>query len=127
MPLSTTLPIWIGGLIRGLADYLKNRGKSKAERSDADDELGKGNLFATGLVAGGALAGVVIALLSVNEPVTKFLEKWSAEKGLSGMLSGIVQSFGVGESHAGEVGYQLFGVFCFAFMGAVLFTFARRK
>jgi len=127
LPLSTTLPIWIGGLIRGLADFLKNRGKSQADQSHVDDELGKGNLFATGLVAGGALAGVVIALLSVNEFVTAYLEGWSAEKGLGEMLSGVVQILGVAEAQAGEVGYQLFGVFCFAFMGAVLFTFARRK
>ena len=127
LPLSTTLPIWIGGLIRGLADYLKNRGKTKGEHNEAEDELGKGNLFATGLVAGGALAGVVIALLSVNKVVTDFLDAWSAEKTLSGALSGIVQTLGVAEAHAGHVGYQLFGVFCFAFMGAVLFTFARRK
>ena len=29
-----------------------------------DDQLGPGNLFATGLVAGGAVMGVVIAMLS---------------------------------------------------------------
>ncbi len=128
LPLATTLPIWIGGLIRGLADKLKNRGKKpSAEHNEAEDELGKGNLFATGLVAGGALAGVVIALLSVNEDVAGFLKNWSAEKGLGGALSGIVQLFGVDPTHAGEVGYQLFGVLCFAFMGSVLFTFARRK
>ena len=141
LPLATTLPIWIGGLIRGLADYLKNRGKKPtAEHNEVDDELGKGNLFATGLVAGGALAGVVIALLMVNvdyfmklindyvsEGWAKNLKEFSMEKNLSGAFSGIVQSFGVPEVHAGEVGYQLFGVLCFAFMGAVLFTFARRK
>ncbi len=128
LPLATTLPIWIGGLIRGLADYLKNRGgKPKTEHSEAEDELGKGNLFATGLVAGGALAGVVIALLSVNEDVATYLKAWSAEAGLSSALSGLVQSLGVAEANAGHVGYQLFGVLCFAFMGSVLFTFARRK
>jgi len=128
LPLATTLPIWIGGLIRGIADYLKNRGKNtKSEHNEAEDELGKGNLFATGLVAGGALAGVVIALLSVNEEVANYLKAWSAEAGLSSALSGFVQSLGVAEAHAGHVGYQLFGVLCFAFMGSVLFTFARRK
>jgi OPT family oligopeptide transporter len=127
LPLSTTLPIWIGGLIRGLSDLLKNRGEDKAEHNEADDELGKGNLFATGLVAGGALAGVVIALLSVNEDVAKFLKNWSAEAGLGNALSGATRMLGVGPEHAGEVGYQMFGVFCFAAMGAVLFSFARRK
>jgi len=132
LPLATTLPIWIGGLIRGLADYLKGRsakksGEATAAHGSADEELGKGNLFATGLVAGGALAGVVIALLSVNEGVTKFLANWSAEKSLSGMLAGVTQSLGVAPEHAGEVGYQLFGVMCFALMGGVLFVLARRK
>ena len=37
LPLSTTLPIWIGGLIRGLADYLKNRGKTKGEHNEAEE------------------------------------------------------------------------------------------
>ena len=31
-----------------------------------DDDLGKGSLFATGLVAGGALAGVAVALLTAG-------------------------------------------------------------
>ena len=128
LPLATTLPIWIGGLIRGLADYLKSGGKkAKSDHNEADDELGKGNLFATGLVAGGALAGVVIALLSVNEGVKKTLDAFSAEAGLSSALSGLVKMMGVADAHAGHVGYQLFGVLCFAIMGAVLFTFARRK
>ncbi len=128
LPLATTLPIWIGGLVRGLADYLRSRGKkAKSDHNEAEDELGKGNLFATGLVAGGALAGVVIALLSVNEGVKKTLEAFSAETGLSNALSGLVKVFGVADANAGHVGYQLFGVLCFAIMGAVLFSFARRK
>jgi putative OPT family oligopeptide transporter len=115
LPLATTLPIWIGGIIRGFADYLKNRGKKPdaAPASHDDDELGKGSLFATGLVAGGALAGVVIALLSVNQSVTDALATISAEHGLSAVLGG--------------AGYQLLGVGCFALMGAVLFFFARKK
>ena len=126
LPLATTLPIWIGGVIRGAADWMKNRGKT-ATGEHVDDELGKGSLFATGLVAGGALAGVVIALLSVNEGVTKFLEGVSAEGPLSRLLAGLVQLVGVPAVHAGHVGYQLFGVACFGFMGFVLYFFARRK
>jgi hypothetical protein len=61
LPLSTTLPIFIGGLIRGLSDWLTRRKKSKVE----DSELSKGSLFATGLVAGGTIAGVLIAFFDV--------------------------------------------------------------
>jgi putative OPT family oligopeptide transporter len=55
LPVSTTAPIWIGGLVRALADKL---GKRKEE-----GDVGPGMLYATGLVAGGSLAGIAIALL----------------------------------------------------------------
>ena len=61
LPLSTTLPIFVGGVIRGVSDWMTKRRTGKLEHS----ELGKGSLFATGLVAGGALAGVIIAMLTV--------------------------------------------------------------
>lgn len=126
LPLATTLPIWLGGVVRGLADYLKNR-RLPTSAATEEDELGKGSLFATGLVAGGALAGVVIALLSVNEGVTNYLMRFNAEESISRGLSVLFQNLGVPAAHAGSVGYQLLGVLFFAFMAAVLFSFARRK
>lgn len=128
LPLATTLPIWIGGVVRGLADYLKNRRLPKSvAHSPAEDELGKGSLFATGLVAGGALAGVVIALLSVNESVTESLKRFNAEEGISHALSSIFQPSGLSPVQAGHVGYQLLGVLFFAGLAALLFSYARRK
>src|SRR5207249_8724575 len=53
LPLSTTLPIFIGGAIRGLVD---RRSAAKASGGHGDD-VGAGSLFATGLVAGGTLTG----------------------------------------------------------------------
>lgn len=61
LPLSTTLPIFFGGALRGVSDWMTKRAKGSVEES----ELSKGSLFATGLVAGGALAGVLIALMTV--------------------------------------------------------------
>jgi putative OPT family oligopeptide transporter len=55
LPVSTTAPIWVGGLVRALADKL-------AKRKEEGD-VGPGMLYATGLVAGGSLAGIAIALL----------------------------------------------------------------
>jgi putative OPT family oligopeptide transporter len=55
LPVSTTAPIWIGGLMKGLADKLR--------KSPEEGEVGPGMLYATGLVAGGSLAGIAIALL----------------------------------------------------------------
>jgi hypothetical protein len=66
LPLTTTLPIFIGGAVRGLSDMIRQRGKEPGAQEAAEEELGKGNLFATGLVAGGALAGVIVAMLVVG-------------------------------------------------------------
>jgi putative OPT family oligopeptide transporter len=55
LPVSTTAPIWVGGLMKSLAD----RKRKQAE----EGEVGPGMLYATGLVAGGSLAGIAIALL----------------------------------------------------------------
>lgn len=54
LPLSTTLPIFIGGALRGLVDKWNN--------AKADSEVSPGMLYATGLVAGGALMGVFMAI-----------------------------------------------------------------
>jgi OPT family oligopeptide transporter len=106
LPLSTTLPIYVGGAIKGIVDR-----RSGAKGAPGED-LGPGSLFATGLVAGGALAGVLVALLSVNDSVLKALEKVD----LTGLLSGAI----------GEGGYQLLGVAFFAVMGVVLYRVARK-
>ena len=60
LPLSTTLPIFVGGLIRAVVDRLR---KFSAEESD----MSPGTMMSTGLIAGGSLAGIIIALLVVFE------------------------------------------------------------
>jgi OPT family oligopeptide transporter len=107
LPLSTTLPIFAGGVLKGLVDW---RAKSKGEKME-ESELGKGSLFSTGLVAGGALSGVVVALLSVNDRVYTALEKLSAEAHLTALL--------------GTGGYDFLGVVFFSIMGLILLKVAR--
>lgn len=109
LPLSTTLPIFIGGATKGIVDW---RAKRRNE-APADDDLGKGSLFATGLIAGGALAGVLVALLSVNDNVFKFLQSISAEHAIASAI--------------GEGGYQLLGAIFFFVMVAYLFRTAMKK
>lgn len=109
LPLSTTLPIAIGGGIKGIVDW---RSAKKGEAKQ-DEDLGRGSLFATGLIAGGALAGVVVALLSVNEEFFKALKSVSAEHALSNAL--------------GANGYSLLGVACFVIMGLYLYRLAIKK
>jgi putative OPT family oligopeptide transporter len=54
LPISTTFPIFVGGAMRWLAD----RWRGGPEES----EVSSGMLFATGLVAGGSIAGLLIVL-----------------------------------------------------------------
>lgn len=109
LPLSTTLPIAIGGFIKGYVDW---RAARKNERKE-DDELGKGSLLATGLIAGGALAGVIVALLSVKDEIFQAMKNVNAEHALSGLL--------------GRGGYHLLGVLFFAAMATYLYRTAVRK
>jgi len=60
LPLSSSMPIFIGGLIRWFVD---RRNKSKAE----DSESSPGVLYSSGLIAGGAIAGIGLALFSIYE------------------------------------------------------------
>ncbi len=105
LPLSTTLPIFAGGAIKGIADWSAKRKGTHVE----DSELGTGSLFATGLVAGGALTGVIVAIVTVLYPE---ITDWTLEHGLTGAL--------------GVSGYELLGVICFAIMGMVLYKVARK-
>jgi putative OPT family oligopeptide transporter len=105
LPLSTTLPIYLGGIIRGIVDSVK---KKRGERhTEAGEDLERGNLFATGLVGGGALMGVIFAFLRIPDKVVTFLERLSLEKT---MVAGL-----------GETGYYLLGIVCFAVMGFMLY------
>ncbi len=109
LPLSTTLPIFAGGALKGFVDWRAERKNQKVE----DAELGKGSLFATGLVAGGALAGVIIAILSVDENVFRTLEKVNLSPYLNSVL--------------GADGYALLGTGFFVAMAAILYRMAIKK
>jgi OPT family oligopeptide transporter len=108
LPLSTTLPIFVGGAIKGVVDALARR---RGEHV-SDSELGTGNLFATGLVAGGAIAGVVVAIFSAKTSWASFLAKLSQEEHVTKLL--------------GPGGYQILGVLFFGLMGTILFKVALR-
>ncbi len=66
LPLVATLPIAIGGTVRWLADRRNNKlpqnlGLNEEERQAANDRS-SGVLLASGYIAGGALAGIIIAI-----------------------------------------------------------------
>ncbi|HWN71626.1 MAG TPA: oligopeptide transporter, OPT family [Haliangium sp.] len=109
LPLSTTLPIFLGGAVRWLAERKRKPAGEHGASSD-DEELGPGNLFATGLVAGGALAGVLYAILAA---------RWEDVLGSVSLHKTLVASMGEG-------GFYILGIICFAVMGGVLYRIGRR-
>ncbi|HRH60884.1 MAG TPA: OPT/YSL family transporter, partial [Chitinophagaceae bacterium] len=111
LPLSTTLPIFIGGAIRGFADLVKKKRGIKPR--EGEEDLEKGNLYATGLVAGGALMGVLFAFANIPPSVAEWLKKLSAEEWLN--------------ENIGQTGYYLLGVAFFALMGYMLYRTALKK
>jgi len=82
LPLSSSSPILIGGAARWLVDRgrrreLEARGLSD-EQVAAEGDKSPGVLMASGYIAGGAIAGIVIAFMAgVLEPVDSVLSKWS--------------------------------------------------
>jgi OPT family oligopeptide transporter len=109
LPLATTLPIWVGGTLKGLTDWMARRRGETVE----DADLGKGSLFATGLVAGGALAGVLVAMGQAWDLTAAPLE------GLS-LMPAMIATMGVG-------GYDLLGLTVFLILAAGLVKAARSK
>lgn len=107
LPLSTTLPIFAGGAVKGYIDWRAERNNETVQ----DDELGKGSLFATGLIAGGALTGVIVAILSVffSEGMNSLNIEHALTKGM------------------GAGGYQILGTLCFIAMAILLFRQAVKK
>jgi putative OPT family oligopeptide transporter len=73
LPLSSSSPIFLGGMIRWLVDrYLRNKLKDKKLTEDqlvAETDKSPGVLMSSGYIAGGALAAIVIAILQgVDNP-----------------------------------------------------------
>ena len=85
LPLSSSSPIFIGGMIRLLVDrYLKvkfrHRNLSDIELT-AEGDKSPGVLLASGYIAGGALAGIVIAFMAGVPSlvgISRRIEEWSA-------------------------------------------------
>ncbi|MBI3817294.1 MAG: oligopeptide transporter, OPT family [Planctomycetes bacterium] len=59
LPLSSTLPIFVGGVVRWIADRIY-------KRTPDDIEETEGTLYSSGLIAGGAIVAVIAALLGLG-------------------------------------------------------------
>ncbi|HSB95559.1 MAG TPA: oligopeptide transporter, OPT family [Spongiibacteraceae bacterium] len=83
LPLSSSAPIFIGGMVRWLVDYRRRQQPEfaalDAEQLNAESDRGAGVLLASGYIAGGALAGIVIAFSAgLLTDFDKATQDWAA-------------------------------------------------
>jgi len=67
LPLSTSTPIFVGGLVRAAVDRIR---RTPAEESDSSPAV----LLSSGYIAGGAIAGILIAILAIVPGASKLLD-----------------------------------------------------
>ncbi|EYF07551.1 OPT family oligopeptide transporter [Chondromyces apiculatus] len=63
LPLSTSVPIFVGGLVRWLVDWKRRRDRG-GNAGAAEEEFSPGTLLSSGYIAGGAIAGLVAATVA---------------------------------------------------------------
>lgn len=109
LPLATTMPILIGGLINW---YVRR----KKPVHEEDSELESGVLFSSGLIAGGALMGIVVAILIGTTTVQADGTRTSI---LNLVNLQLVESLG---------GYgDLISLGCFAILCLSIYVFAQKR
>ncbi|MBX2947612.1 MAG: oligopeptide transporter, OPT family [Cyclobacteriaceae bacterium] len=108
LPLSTTSPIFAGGLIKLIADKITKR---KGEES----EVSSGALFSSGLIAGGALTGILVAVL-LGTNVNTAEGPQSVIAVIHYAVHGIIPEGG-----------DLISIIMFLLLGLIVFRFAKAK
>lgn len=105
LPISTSATIFAGGLIRSLVQKLKRN----KEETLVEEETGRGVLLSSGLIAGGAIGGLLVAA--------------------SRVAAGSEEALGIGGRWAITSGpwSNVFGLIIFAALAAFLFNVARNK
>jgi putative OPT family oligopeptide transporter len=84
LPISTSAPIFVGGVVRWLVDkYLRKKPENlnlTEEQMAAETDKSPGVLLASGYIAGATLAGVIYAFLNLREGIVtqlKHFEEWA--------------------------------------------------
>jgi hypothetical protein len=93
LPLESTTPIFIGGLVRKIVDWRRG--------SEAESDAGPGVLYSSGLVAGGSIMGLLTSFLGWPDPRVERIA------GALGVLGQKFQGL-VGSGIAETLGFALF-------------------
>ena len=111
LPLTTSAGMFAGGIVRWLVE---RKARSDA-RSLAEIESGPGVLFASGLIAGGAICGIAVAAIAGWGSARGMSAEWLAEKvGLHHLLGGFATS-------------SIVGLVMFAVLGGLLYRTGQRR
>jgi putative OPT family oligopeptide transporter len=82
LPLSSSTPIFIGGAVRWIVDRVRSRDSARPRLTEAqraaESDRSPGVLMASGYIAGGAIAGIIIAFMAeVLEPLDSAVTVWA--------------------------------------------------
>jgi hypothetical protein len=92
LPLSSSSPIFIGGMIRWLTNqYVRRKNAGKHLTEDelvAEGDKSPGVLMASGYIAGGAIAGILIAFMAGVPFMQSVNEKLDAVAGQNPFVNG---------------------------------------
>ncbi len=116
LPLSTTMPIFVGGFVRFIVERLSGR-------EESETEVSSGMLYSTGLVAGGSVAGVLIAALSAvpTSGGHNLLEK------LSGVGDTVFRALHLDQIASGGTARDAVALIVFGALCYLLFRTARKS
>ena len=92
LPIATTAPIMVGGIVRGWVERRTGVGQ--------ESDIGAGTLFSSGLIAGGSIAGILFAVLVGTGTIAPFQAignaiPWLRTEGLVGQFAGAALFFGL--------------------------------
>ncbi|HET8712778.1 MAG TPA: oligopeptide transporter, OPT family [Gemmatimonadales bacterium] len=111
LPITTSAGMFAGGIVR----WLVERRMRSANQSLAEIESGPGVLFASGLIAGGAICGIVVAAIAGWGSSRGMAAEWLADKiPVHQWLGGISTS-------------SIVGLIMFALLGILLYRTGQRR
>jgi hypothetical protein len=107
LPISTSSAMFVGGVVRWL---IERRAKA-AQQSIAEVESGPGVLFSSGLIAGGAICGIVLAAIA----------------GFLGSADALAEKVPLFHSIGSLAESNLLAFALFAMLGVTLYRVAKQK
>jgi hypothetical protein len=111
LPITTSAGMFAGGIVR----WLVERKVRSANRSMAEIESGPGVLFASGLIAGGAICGIAVAAIA----------GWGSARGMS--ADWLAEKFGLYHTLGAFATSAIAGLVMFVILGFLLYRTGQRK